>query len=57
MSIENRNLSSPMPALTIVFETGNNIVFAFTRARSKAGRTPTMKARNSGGRCRRCVND
>ncbi len=30
MSIENRNLSSPMPAWISVPGTGNNKVFAFT---------------------------
>jgi hypothetical protein len=53
MSIENRNLSSLMPAWISVLGTGNNKVFAFTLAGSErdAG-TPTIKARNSGSRFR-----
>jgi hypothetical protein len=45
MSIENRNLSSLMPAWISVLGTGNNKVFAFTLAGSErdAG-TPTIKA-------------
>jgi hypothetical protein len=38
MSLENRNLSSPMPAGISVLGTGNNKVFVFTLAGSEPGR-------------------
>jgi hypothetical protein len=57
MSIENRNVSLRMTAGISVLGTGNNKVFVFTLAGSErdAG-IPTIKARNSGGRCRH-LND
>jgi hypothetical protein len=38
MSIENRHLSSPMPARISVLGTGNNKFFTFTRPARKPGR-------------------
>jgi hypothetical protein len=56
MSIENRNLSSLMPAWISVLGTGNNKVFAFLASSEPDAGTPTIKARSSGGRCRH-LND